>query len=205
MKKCFAFAVLFLISQHAFSQFNGSGLSVSVSYPMPVGNNFINKPYGGGEGYKGIIDVGIDYTVYRVANWDFGLLFNAAFFQYEPLDLSLNTISPKAKIGYTINLKHIALQPQIGIGYTNLRFTGPVIYGSTLNERADGIAGRASAKLIFLPGKSFSPYFVAGYEMNRIGKLTPETTNTSFNRNIQLLALGAGLSWNFGRKNMDAR
>lgn len=198
MKKICSLFILLIVARQAFSQFKTSDLSVSLSYPMPTGNNFVNQPYGDAEGYKGIIDVGADYTILKAGDLDFGLLLNASFLQYHPADLSLAGFSPKAKIGYTIGLKKLAVQPQLALGYVNFRFSGRNPDGSVFDEHVGGISGKASTKLIFNAKNRLSPFFLVGYEFDRIGKLTPQSRNVSYNRNLQFFTLGAGARWNWG-------
>jgi hypothetical protein len=120
MKRIFAFAILLFTYTQSFSQFVDSDLSLTLGYPIPVGHNFINK--GADVGYTGIADIGLDYTVFKASKIDVGILMNTSFLKFKPGDVSLNILSPKVKVGYTIKLKKIDIKPQLAIGYAHFSF-----------------------------------------------------------------------------------
>lgn len=197
MKRALASIIFLFIYTPSFSQLRGSNLSLILGYPIPVGHNFVNKD--SGNGFTGIADIGLDYTVLKANQFNVGILMNASFLKFKPLDISLNNLSPKVKIGYIVQLKKIVIQPQLAIGYSYFRFTGPVINGSLFNESVGGISAKASTKVILNNERKINYYLSLAYELNRIGKLTTDTPDTNYNRYIQFVTPGAGILWKFGR------
>jgi hypothetical protein len=197
MKRYFAFVVILLFTYtQSFSQFKSSDLSLTLGYPIPVGNNFVNK---GGNGYTGIIDFGLDYTIFKANRLDVGILMNTSFLHFKATDVALNILSPKIKVGYTIQLKIVDIQPQIAIGYSHFSFKGPAVFnGSVYNESARGISAKASTKVILKSEKKVNYYVSLAYEFNKLGELTTEAANTDFNRHIQFISPGVGILWKFG-------
>lgn len=194
MKRALAFAVLLFIYTQSFSQFKGSDLSLTLGYPIPVGNNFVNK--GSGNGYTGIIDFGLDYTIFKANKLDVGILMNTSFLNFKPTNVSLNILSPKVKIGYTIQLKKIDIQPQLAIGYAHFSLKGS---GYNYEENADALACKASTKVILKSERKINYYLSLAYEFNKLGELTTDAPDTNYNRHIQFITPGIGILWKFSR------
>jgi len=194
MKRALAFAILLFTYTQSFSQFAGSNLSLTLGYPVPVGHNFINK--GADIGYTGIADIGLDYTIFKVNKIDVGILMNTSFLKFKPADVSLNILSPKVKVGYTIQLKKIDIQPQLAIGYAHFSFDGSEY---NYKENSGGLAAKASTKVILKSNKKINYYLSLAYEFNKIGELTPDASGTNFNRNIQFITPGVGILWKFSQ------
>ncbi|QRR00166.1 hypothetical protein [Dyadobacter sandarakinus] len=194
MKRAFLFAILLLTCTQSFAQFKGSDFSLNLGYPIPVGSNFVNEGFS--VGYKGIADIGLDYTIFKASKVDVGMLINSSFLKFTPADVLLNVISPKVKLGYTMQLRKIVIQPQLALGYVHFGFKGSKY---NYKESVDGLAARVSAKAILKSARKINYYLSLAYEMNRIGKLRPEVPSTSYDRNIQFVIPGVGILWNFGR------
>lgn len=115
MKKFILGIFLFIQAGLAYSQLNTTAISFDLRYPVPAGNNYLNKAFGAG--YIGLIDIGVDYSIIKVNNWVFGILLNTSLLRLDKNDVTLNTISPKVKVDYKIDIGKLSLIPQVGFGY----------------------------------------------------------------------------------------
>jgi hypothetical protein len=194
MKRLSLLIVFLFTFSETFSQFKDSDLSLTLGYPVPVGYNFVNK--GAGNGYTGIADIGLDYTLFKANRLDAGFLMNASFLTFRLTHVSLTSLSPKVKIGYTIKLKKIDIQPQLAAGYTHFSFDGPEY---THKEGIGGPAFKASTKIILKSEKKINYFASLAYEFSKMGLSTPAIPDIKFNRNIQLITPGIGVLWKFSR------
>lgn len=189
MKKLVLVFLLLIQSAQVFAQFNSDNISFEVRYPIPIGHNFINK--GADKGYTGLIDFGIDYTVYKVQKLNVGVLLHASFFKFKPGDVNLRTIAPKLKADYEINLSKVSIVPQVAVGYSSFHFSG------AYKKNSGGPAVKAATKIVFNRDKQMNWYFLIAYEFTKLKKLEDFVEDTSFNKNIQTLYPGVGITWNF--------
>ena len=139
-------------------------------------------------------------------NFEFGLLFNASFWNLEISDITLFMLTPKLKMDYILILKNIEIKPQIGFGYSNLRFSQPdyligegneemTIKG--VNENYSGLSMSLASKILLNRSKKLNWYFEIAYEFTRCEKLNNDIVDNSYNRNIQLFYPRIGVIWNF--------
>lgn len=189
MKKLVLVSLILIQSAKVFAQFNSDNISFEVRYPIPIGHNFINK--GADKGYTGLIDFGIDYTVYKVQKLNVGVLLHASFFKFKPSDVNLRTIAPKLKADYEINLSKVSIVPQVAVGYSSFHFSG------AYKKNSGGPAVKAATKIVFNRDKQMNWYFLIAYEFTKLKKLEDFVEDTSFNKNIQTLYPGVGITWNF--------
>lgn len=90
MKRKLLIALIFLNTISSYSQVNSENVSFEMSYPIPIGNNFINKALN--EGYIGLIDLGVDYNVYRVNRIGIGLTLNSSILRLSETDTGLKIL-----------------------------------------------------------------------------------------------------------------
>lgn len=189
MKKLVLVSLILIHSAQVFAQFNSDNISFEVRYPIPIGHNFIHK--GADKGYTGLIDFGIDYTVYKVQKLNVGVLLNASFFRFKPGDVNLRTIAPKLKADYEISLSNVSIVPQVAVGYSSFHFS------EAYKKNSSGPAVKAATKIVFNKDKQINWYLLIAYEFTKLNKLEDFVEDTSFNKNIQTLYPGVGITWNF--------
>jgi hypothetical protein len=202
MKSLMLYGLILAHSGFIYAQIKGDYISFEVRYPIPVGDNFINK--GATDGYFGIVDLGVDYTILKVNNLGVGLMINSSVLKFSAFDVTLWTISPKVKIDYVINLNRIRLIPGAGFGYSNWRSYSKLPNFSVSGEPSgtsldktvqNALSFQAEAKVLFRKEKRINWYFEIAYEFTRLEKPEFPAEDSGFNRNIQLLYPGIGMIW----------
>jgi hypothetical protein len=206
------FASLFsVLIINSFSQINES-IAIKIGYPVVVGNNFLNnknseyKNENSEFKYKGVADIGIDYSFYRMKDLEFGLLFNATFLSLDISNVNLMMLTPKLKMDYNLNINKVEIKPQISFGYSNWRFTQPdyqigegneemTIKG--INVNYNGLSVMFANKISLNMNKRINWYLEFAYEFTRLEKPNNNIIDNSHNRNLQLLYPGVGMIWNF--------
>ncbi len=202
MKKIFStLGITFIVIINSFSQNNNSKLALEVRYPMPQGDNFINRAFG--TGYSGEFDFGLDYTFYNNSNFKYGLILYSSYLNLKVGDVDLNIISPKVKFEYDINITKVSIIPQLSVGYSFLRFKAPLVdqFGNLIpsivyKENHEGLSIKAATKLLFFNHKNLNFYVSISYEFT---KLREKDTfdNIKYNRNVELIYPGLGIQWKF--------
>lgn len=178
-----------------------NNITFELRYPVPTGENFINKAFG--NGYKGLIDMGVGYNFLQLDHLGMGILFNSSFLNLSEFDMSLMILSPKIGIEYKIPLQKFTFVPHVAFGYSNFQFTttswtdefGNVV-DSKHKENLDGITFKGSARLLLNRSKRLEYYLQLAYEFTKLEKWDG-TPNISYNRNIQILYPGIGLVYKF--------
>lgn len=204
MKRLFLTSIFSVFVISSFSQINES-ISIKIGYPIAVGNNFLNNKDSDLK-YKGIIDIGIDYSFYRMKNLEFGILFNATFLNLEISDANLMMLTPKLKMDYIINHNNMEIKPQISFGYSNWRLRQSdyqigegdeemTIEG--IKENYNGLSMKFANKISFNKNKRINWYFEISYEFSRLEKPNNDIVDNNYNRNLQLFYPSIGVIWNF--------
>lgn len=208
MKRTIIISLILTITISAFAQINTKDISFEFRYPIPIGDNFINKGFN--LGYIGIIDLGVDYNIIKSNGLGVGLLLNTSVLKLYKTDITLAVISPKIKVEYEIDLNNVFIIPQIGVGYSNWRFIVPIdffidendishpTYGYKHTSSENGFTLKGGTKILINNDKRVKWYINLAYEFTRLEKPTNGAENNSFNRNIQLFYPGIGLTWDFG-------
>jgi hypothetical protein len=178
---------------------------VELRYPIPIGNNFLNKSLG--SGYLGLIDLGVDYNFIETNGLGIGILLNSSILRFSETDLTLLILSPKLKIEYAIKTDMISIIPQIGLGYSNWRFRAPAItmnseFGEHIEfpkfkENKHGITVKGATKFLYNSNKNINWYFQLAYEFTKLEKPDNGANDSKHNRNMQLLYPGIGMIMNF--------
>ncbi len=189
-----------------FSQINKEDIAFELRYPIPVGDNFINK--GLDKGYTGIIDFGIDYNVVKMKNFSVGVLLNTSYLTQTKSEVDLRIISPKIKCEYNYALSKISIIPQVALGYSSLYFHAKAttvqvddqIFEIPEEELTEGgLALKAGTKIVYNANRAIQWYGSIAYEFTKLEKPSNEAEDTSFNRNVGLLYPGVGVIWTFNQ------
>lgn len=195
MKKIILILLICLTSESIYSQINTNDISFELRYPITTGNNYLNKTLYGG--YTGLIDVGLDFNLVYLKNIGFGILLNSSTLRFPETNLTLNILSPKIKIEYSVSISKIKLIPQVGIGYSYWTSKAP---NYTKTDR--GLSFKAGTKLVINNSKRIKWYFLIVYEYTKLNNSEHKNTDrdNSFNTNIQLIYPGIGINWTFNKK-----
>jgi hypothetical protein len=207
MKKITIIGLFLTITISSYSKINTENISFVLRYPIPTGDNFINK--GLDNGYLGIIDAGVDYNIIKTNGLGIGLLMNTSFLRFSESDLTLMILSPKIKVEYEIDFSIISIIPLIGAGYSNWRFRAPgmnlkdefgnPVQGEKFKENENGLTLVGAAKIVLNNDKRIKWYLNFSYEFTKLEKPPEPAEDNKFNRNMHMLYPGIGMLWNFGK------
>jgi len=117
MKKYLLPCFFLLCSIHLISQ--DSKLSLELNYPLPLGENFINRFY------FGVADIGLKYRIFEYSFFNLGAGYSTSIIRQSddliPFDVTLFTFQPKLFI--ELDWKSIKrVHPYLGVGYSILWF-----------------------------------------------------------------------------------
>jgi hypothetical protein len=210
MKKGILLLFILIYSTTSYSQFfNKDKIAFDLRYPLPVGNNFINKAFI--VGYTGLFDLSVDYTMHNLKNLEFGLVYNSSFFRLSESKLSLVTICPRFNFDYTLNLGKISFIPNVALGYSVWYFWGPSYTVHDLNgneytfektfETLKGFSVRTGLKTVLENKKPLSWYVQFSYEFTNFDEPTNNIADSRYNREISILLPGVGVIWRFPSHN----
>ncbi len=211
MKKITIIGLILTITISTFAQINTDNISFELRYPIPIGDNYINKAFD--NGYLGLIDLGVDYNIIKSNGLGIGILLNSSVLRLSESDLTLIILSPKLKVEYEIDLNKISIIPQIGAGYSNWIFRSPAPdltltdeYGNPVQgdgekfkKNESGLTLRGGSKLVLNTDSKVKWYINFTYEFTKLEKPDKPALDTKQNRNIHMIYPGVGLTWNFGK------
>ncbi len=196
------FAIGVTIASHA--QMNTRKIAFELRYPIPMGDNYLNK--GWGSGYSGIIDIGVDYNVIKKNGWGVGVLFNSSILKLSKTNVTLYILSPKFKVDYELKMNKFSIIPQIAVGYSNWRFRAPEMtvydeFGDPLEsekykENRNGLTIKGATKFVLNNSNRLHWYLQIAYEFTKLD----DSSNLKYNRNMSLLYPGVGVIWNFNKE-----
>lgn len=205
MKKVLFIVFIFIQISSLFAQLNRDDISFELRYPKPIGDNFIHKSMD--EGYRGLADIGVDYTMFKINNLGIGVMLNASILSYSVTDVTLLILSPKLKMDYTIDYKKISIVPCMALGYSNWHFRSPGVEQYDKNgdptgvykyrENEAGFSFKGGTKIVFKSSSRISWYALLAYEFTKLEKPANPVLDSKFNRNIQLLYPGLGFIYKF--------
>jgi hypothetical protein len=208
MKKVFFVLLILIQLNNVFSQVNNDDIAFELRYPIPMGNNYLNKAFG--DGYLGIVDIGVDYNFIKINNLGIGILFNSSIFRLSETDLTLVILSPKIKLDYKININKVSIIPAIAVGYSNWRFTSPSItmtdedgnpvQGKKFKEKIDGLSIKGATKVVLNSNNRLNWYMQLAYEFFKLEKPENGAEDSKYNRNMHILYPGFGLIWKFNKE-----
>lgn len=161
-------------------------------YPVPTGDNFINK--GLGNGYTGIMDIGLDYRMIKFNGFGMGISFNTSILRLQETDLTLVILSPKVLFDYETGLNRISIIPQIGVGYSNWIFQAPSItfadesvnpvLGDAIKQKEYGFNLAGNLKFVLSTDNQLKWFINFTYEFTRMEIHDEPAENSGHNRNI---------------------
>lgn len=205
MKKLFFAVIIILQSSIVFSQSFNEDISIDLRYPIPVGDNFLSKGFG--NGYMGVVDAGIDYSIFRISNIKIGILLNSSFLKPIDLDMRLMILSSKIKVDYTLSIHRLTIIPQFAIGYSNWRFripdiiftdeNGNVLSKQDYKQNANGLTYKCATKFSFKVSERIDLYAQVAYEYTRLEKPDNEMFYLKSDRSLQIIYPGVGVVYKF--------
>lgn len=190
MLQKFVLSMLCLLSFEGYSQ--DSKISIELSYPVTIDNNFI------GENYNGIIDLGFKYRFLELNSVNIGGSLNVGYLKNskkahnQPFDVNLFTVQPK--IFAELNLASIPkLHPSIGLGYSVLYFK--VVHNATVFNSDVSTNNQNESGLNINTGLAYDVTdkitIQAQYDFVKIG-VDNEVPDIKNNTNINILKIGLG-------------
>lgn len=204
MKKLTLIWAFLFLSVSSYAQSRLGKVSISMNNPIPTGNNFINKNLG--DGYLGVIDLGIAYNFFQRRYLGIGIQFNSTFLSFSEIDETLTVLSPKLRFEYAIKRNKISLVPNIALGYSSWRFRAErpdfsfehtnVLY----RYNQIGVTARGGAKLVFDTSDELKWYVEFSYEKTRLENKFAGGDNPSYIRNIEMMYPGFGFILLFDRR-----
>lgn len=190
MKQKLLLALLLILSIKSFSQ--DSKLSVEMHYPIPIGQNFIEKSY------TGIIDIGAKYRFSEITNINIGASINGGILVNNTndnngnQDFKVKSYLIQPKIFAELKIESIPkLQPFVGFGYTFMVFdasgTNNGFDVSSSSKTQSGI----NANFGVAYDITTKIFIDIQYDYVKL-KVDKETPNTAFNTKVNLLKVGLG-------------
>ena len=187
-KLLLTFFLIFTIK--SFSQ--DSKLSIELSYPIPIDNNFI------GENYSGIIDVGVDYRITNLNPVSIGISLNGGVLVnnsnqnngFQDFKVTSYVIQPR--LFGELDLESLdKFHPSVGLGYTIMVFDASgTNNGFDVSDASDsqngfnfnfGLAYDITEKL----------FVQAQYDFVKLGAEN-DVPDIKFNTNVNILKIGLG-------------
>lgn len=169
-----------------------SKMSIELSYPLPIDNNFV------GDNYNGIIDLGFKYRFLELnsisigGSLNIGYLKNSKKAQNQPFDVNLYSVQPR--IFAELNLESIPkIHPSIGLGYSLLYFKvvhNAAVFNSNISTNNQNESGlNINAGLSYDLTDKFM--IQAQYDFVNIG-VDNDIPDITYNKNINILKIGLG-------------
>jgi hypothetical protein len=206
MKKAFAIMIILIQMNNLFSQINKDDLAFELRYPIPMGDNFLNKGFG--DGYSGIDDLGVDFNLLKINKLGVEILLNTSFLRLPESDMNLIILNPKIKIDYKINFNNISVVPNVAVGYSNWQLRATVLTHESpidpvqkeeIKEYYGGISYRGATKIVWNNNKRLNWYIQLAYEFTKLEESENSGADSEYNRNVHILYPGNGLIWKFNK------
>lgn len=152
---------------------------IGLSYPTPIGSNFIRK------NYNGILGLDISYHILNRKVISSGITLDGSWLHAS--DLELNNLIFKPSVFFKVHIGRFC--PYAGVGYALFSYfaNGQFRYSDMTN---DGLYLNAGGKVLI----SHGVYFRIAYDFFRLRH--EDFSDIAYNRNIQMLNFGFG--YNFG-------
>ena len=170
-------------------QGQSSNFNVEVSYPLPVGNNFIQR------NYYGIIDLGAGYRFARPNPVSIGVSFHGSVLKINNIDdigingVRVNSYWFKPRIFAELTQEVLGgFQPSLGLGYSFLSFD--VIEEDLGNQDSTEAGFNLNVGLAYNFSKLLYAKFQ--YDFIKLG-LDDDIPDISYNNSIHVLYLGLGI------------
>ncbi|MDC6390944.1 outer membrane beta-barrel protein [Maribacter sp. PR1] len=187
MKYCISVLLIAFTSFSAFSQ--GTGLSATISYPITVGDNFLNE-------YTGFVDVGVQYRFWDLNVVNLGISINASFVgipnpENEGEEFRGMLIHPTLFGEFPLG-RNGEFKPIAGIGYGANRFV------STRNDDGFGDVTFKSTweGIVLTAGASYDIsqrfFVVALFDWAEINRSTITVSDDAFDNRGNIIKIGLG-------------
>ncbi len=190
-QKLLLVALLFIFTIKLFSQ--NSKLSIEASFPIPIGDNFLEENYGG------IVDVGAKYRFSELKILNIGASINGGFLKNSKADsnnlFDVNVFPIQPRIFAELNIEKLnKLHPQIGLGYSFLIFKAKSngINPDFLETNIDRTESGINLNLSLSYDITDKLFLQAQYDFIKTG-VDNDVPNTKYNTNINILKFGLGL------------
>ncbi|CAM1355684.1 MULTISPECIES: outer membrane protein [Tenacibaculum] len=184
--------ILLLCGMGSFSQ--NKKISLEVSYPLTIDNNFI-----GGRS-EGVVDFGVKYRIKDFKIVNFGIGINGGFLVDDrdkdnyPQDFERTIYTIQPKIFSELNLSQLTkLHLFVNIGYsfmkmklTNTNNSGPVDF-SKLSDTLRGINAGLGVSYDVLPRF----FLQVQYDFSKLN--SGNSPDINYNTNVNLLKMGVGI------------
>ena len=192
MKQKLLLALLLIFSIKLFSQ--NSKFSLELNYPIPIGENFIEK------NYNGIIDLGLKYRFTDLsflnigASLNAGILKNSKEDRVQPFDVTTFVIQPR--IFAELDSESLTkFHPSIGLGYTFMSFNTSGIDILNPDNPNSSSSSQTESGINLILGVAYDItkklFTQVQYDFIKIG-VDNEVPDTKYNRNINILKIGLG-------------
>jgi opacity protein-like surface antigen len=183
MKQKLLLALLLIFSIKSFSQ--NSKFSLELNYPIPIGENFIEK------NYNGITDLSF---LNIGASLNAGILKNSKEDRVQPFDVTTFVIQPR--IFAELDSESLTkFHPSIGLGYTFMSFNTSGIDILNPDNPNSSSSSQTESGINLILGVAYDItkklFTQVQYDFIKIG-VDNEVPNTKYNRNINILKIGLG-------------
>lgn len=179
--------LLIAFNGQCFSQ--DGKISLALSHPLPMGENFL------ADNYKGLLDLGLKYRFVHAKVLQMGLSVNAGLYEAN----TINTVSVdvfmwavQPRLYASLNLPVTNLHPSVGIGYSFLNFdttsANDIFPEVNYNDTRQGLNLNATLSYDF-----FRFLFVtAQYDLIFLKK-KDDILDIDYNNNLGILKFGLGV------------
>src|SRR5512133_2571328 len=204
MKRDVVLLTMMVIALSGFAQFFERAVRFEMRYSLPVGDNFMNNKTLGNNGYVGIADAGIEYSVFKAGGFGAGAAFNISVLRLKDIEVTATGFLPKIFTEYAIKAGSFSIIPQVAFGYARWRYKGPDVDFTDdngnpvhLNNKKvyQGIAAEGSLRFLRHTGSPVDWFLQGSWSFTRLEKPKDGTLNSDYNRNISIVYPGLGLVW----------
>ena len=192
MKQKLLLTLILIFTIKSFSQ--DSKLSLELSYPVPIDENFI------GQNYNGIADLGLKYRFSNLELLNIGIGVNAGMYKntkndrVQPFDVTTYIFSPK--IFAELKLKPLTkLHPTIGVGYSFINANSTDVEGFNIENYSSISSSETESGMNLNLGIAYDItdklFAQVQYDFIKIG-VNKDVPDIKYNTNINILKIGLG-------------
>ena len=175
MRKVFITGLLIVCCLKGFSR--DPKLIFDINEPITVGDNFIGK------NYYGIFDSGLKYNLIELGKLKLGVSTNVGLLKSDHFPYSVNVLMIKPRIDAEIDFGRFT--PYTGIGYSFFNFD--IDNNPESHMANDGLNFNLGLRFRIIS----TVYLNLNFDV--IDFRTDNVPNTSYNRNINIFEIGAGI------------
>jgi len=190
MKAVITLLFVVLTSIQMLSQ--DSRISVELSYPLPAGDNFIQRSY------NGIVDAGVKVRFFDVGSFRFGMAFNTTVLvnknevDTRPLTVNITAFGLQPKAFAELNSPFlVGFRPNVGLGYSFFVFS---IESDALGDFGTAIENETQRGVNFHLGLAYDfteRFFLqVQYDFTKLN--VENIPDIPFNSDVNLFKIGVG-------------